>query len=66
MGVFLTVLLRVARVVEFLFFVALLVLVCTGFFKPFPWWEWAKWIAYLIMAAYGIGLVAYVAGKRTK
>jgi hypothetical protein len=57
---------RVAQVLEFLFFVALLVLICTGFFKSFPWWNWVRWIIYPIMVIYGIGLISYLTAKRKK
>ena len=55
---------RVAQVLEFLFFAVLLFLICTGYFKPFAWWSWARWIIYPIMVAYGIGLISYLVAKR--
>lgn len=56
---------RVAQVLEFLFFVALLVLICTGFFKSFSWWSWARWIVYPVIVSYGIGLVIYLVAHKT-
>lgn len=57
---------RLGQVLEFLFFAAILVLICTGFFKPFPWWSWARWIIYPITVLYGIGLIGYLVAKRKK